>query len=73
MIIISREMKTKETSSDRSYGYSQASFNSNGNITLRNYNCVNKDKDEIIILNGEETAAIINLFKQLQRHNMLPF
>lgn len=56
--------------------YCQASFNSDGAITLRNYNIDNKDSDEIIILSGEETYAIIQLFSRLGKmikNNDLPF
>lgn len=54
----------------------QASFNSDGYITLRNFTRPNKDSDEIIILSGEETQAVINLFSRLGvmfRNNTLPF
>lgn len=71
MKIIKREMKATESTTEIDY-YSQASFNSNGNITLRNYT-TNKDKDEIIILSNEETRAIFNLIKELKKHDMLPF
>ena len=51
-------------------------FRSDGAITLRNYNIDNKDSDEIIILSGEETYAIIQLFSRLGtmiKNNNLPF
>ena len=56
--------------------YCQASFNSDGNITLRNYDRANKDKDEIIILSNSETDALFELFSQMSRKNKnytLPF
>lgn len=56
--------------------YCQASFNSDGAITLRNYNINDKDSDEIIILSAEETYAIIQLFSKLGtmiKNNNLPF
>ena len=71
MKIIKRELKSTESTTEIDY-YSQASFNSNGNITLRNYT-TDKDKDEIIILSNEETRAIFNLIKELKKHDMLPF
>ena len=56
--------------------YCQASFNSDGNITLRNYDRSNKDKDEIIILSQSETKAVFELFSkmgQVQKNYDLPF
>ena len=54
MISIDREMKAKETITGNSnYYYCQASLNSDGNITLRNYDLQNKDSDEIIILSAK--------------------
>ena len=56
--------------------YCQASFNSDGAITLRNYDIEDKDSDEIIIMSAEETQAIIKLFSQLGKmikNNELPF
>lgn len=68
MKIIDREMTIKENITDKSnYSlYCQASFNSDGYITLRNYNITDKNSDEIILLSAEETNAIINLFKTLK-------
>lgn len=54
----------------------QASFNSDGNITLRNYDRSNKNKDEIIILSDSETKALFELFSKMgQKCNAykLPF
>lgn len=75
MKIINREMKAEIEHDSNGSLSCQASFNSDGCITLRNYNRHQKDKDEIIILNGDETVAIIKLFKQLGKHtiNDLPF
>ena len=73
MKIIEREMRATESTTTKDNWSCQASYNSNGNITLRNYNSCEKDKDEIIILSYEETQAIINLFKRLKQHDMLPF
>ena len=78
MKIIDREMTVKETITDKSNNslYCQASFNSDGNITLRNYDIHNKNSDEIIILSAEETQAIIELFakmKAMVHLNGLPF
>ena len=67
MKIIDREMTVKEIITDKSNNslYCQASFNSDGNITLRNYDIKNKNSDEIIILSFEETQAIRNLFRKI--------
>ena len=56
--------------------YCQASFNSDGNITLRNYDRSNKNKDEIIILSNSETKALFELFSKMGQVNKnydLPF
>ena len=54
----------------------QASFNSDGNLTLRNYDRSGKNKDEIIILSETETSALFALFSTLgqkQKTYGLPF
>lgn len=69
MKIIDREMKVVESCTDKS-NYSlkcQASFNSDGVLTLRNYNIEDKNSDEIIILSREETEAIVKLFHETKR------
>jgi hypothetical protein len=77
MKIIDREMTVKEIVTDKSnHQHCQASFNSDGNITLRNYNYGNKNSDKIIVLSAEETQAIIQLFSRLSvitKNNTLPF
>lgn len=73
MKIIEREMKSTENKTNFSNWNCQASFNSNGNITLRNYDSYVKDKDEIIILSDKETEAIFDLFRKLKNKDMLPF
>lgn len=78
MKIIDREMTVKNIITDKSDNslYCQASFNSDGNITLRNYDIHNKNSDEIIILSSEETHAIIELFAKMKAMihlNGLPF
>ena len=69
MITIDREMKTKEVETNKSNSlcYCQASFNSSGNITLRNYDIHNKNSDEIIILSQKETEAIVKLFCEISK------
>lgn len=67
MKIIDREITVKETITEKSNTalYCQASFNSNGVLTLRNYDISNKNSDEIIILSVEETQAVIKLFYEI--------
>ena len=69
MKIIDREMKVVESCTDKS-NYSlkcQASFNSDGVLTLRNYNIEDKNSDEIIIFSHEETNAIVELFRAIKQ------
>ena len=78
MILIDREMKVISKTTDKSNFSSlcQASINSNGCITLRNYNPDSRDSDEIIILSPKETLAIVKLFKEIKRlenYQDLPF
>lgn len=76
MKLIDREMKVVETITGKSNSslYCQASINSNGCITLRNYNISDKNSDEIIILSAEETEAIFELMRVLKmRENSIPF
>ena len=56
--------------------YCQASFNSDGNVTLRNYDRSNKNRDEIIILSQSKTKALFDLFSkmgQMCNNYNLPF
>lgn len=78
MKIIDREMKSKVITTKKGELAldCQASFNSDGYITLRNYTVEDKESDEIIVLSAEETQAIIKLFKNLAksfRCEVLPF
>lgn len=82
MIVIKRNMnaeevvKTAENNIDQYLPYCQASFNSDGNITLRNYDNSNKNKDEVIILSHTETNALFALFSKIGQKNKnydLPF
>lgn len=73
MKIIEREMQTKEHTTKENFDKCQASFNSYGCITIRNYNRYDKDKDEIICLSDKETRAIIDLFRKLKENDILPF
>ena len=78
MKIIDREMISKVITTEKGETMldCQASFNSDGYITLRNYTIENKDSDEIIVLSAEETQAIIKLFKNLAKSfksEVLPF
>lgn len=82
MIIIKRKMVVAERTTTANDNineylpYCQASFNSDGNITLRNYDRSNKDKDEIIILSQSETEAVFKLLSKvgtMTRNYTLPF
>lgn len=75
MIFLNREIKLVETYKNKIHkGKCQASFNSDGNITLRTYK--DKEIDEIIIFSEEETNAIFNLMYNIHENthrNDLPF
>ena len=82
MIKIKRNMvvteceKTANNNIDEYLPRCQASFNSDGNITLRNYDNSNKNNDEIIILSNSETEALFLLFSRMGQKNRnytLPF
>lgn len=82
MIAIERNMKseeiakTAENNLNQYFPHCQASFNSDGNITLRNYDRANKNKDQIIILSNSETMALFALFSKIGQMNKnfdLPF
>jgi hypothetical protein len=62
---IKRGMTVDEAVEDNGFRECQASFNSDGNITLRNYNGFNKNYDEIIILSNTETEALFKLFSKI--------
>ena len=70
MFLLDREMKVTKQISEKSNNslYCQASLNSDGVITLRNYNIENKDSNEIIILSAEETQAIFGLMRTIKKH-----
>lgn len=72
MKIIKRKMQTPnepfvigDDNLDTYLPHCQASFNSNGNITLRNYDRASKNNDEIIILSKSETTALFELFSRM--------
>ena len=82
MIIIKRQLQTNnviETAEHNQREYlpnCQASFNSDGAITLRNYDRSNKNTDEIIVLSTTETEALFRLFSNIGQKNKcydLPF
>ena len=66
MITIKREMQTKAVNKSEKYYSCQASLNSDGVITLRNYNENDRDKDEITVLSREETKAIFALMRSIK-------
>lgn len=55
------------------FNKSQASYNSDGRLTLRNYHWEDKNSDEIILFSRQETEAILNLFVRLEEEKGLPF
>lgn len=63
MIKIKREMQKTETI-ETTQRWTQVAFNSDGCLTVRKYDHLDKDKDEIIIFTKNETREIIGLFKQ---------
>lgn len=68
--------KTANDNIDVYLPYCQASFNSDGCITMRNYDKSNKNNDEIIILSNSETEALFALFSRIGQKNKnydLPF
>ena len=65
MIIINRKMQVTETVKGN-FAQTQASINSDGRITLRNYNSYDKDADEIMILSDTETRAIFDLMRVMK-------
>lgn len=70
MKIIKRKMQAKiinDGSND--FTPTQASFNSDGNITLRHYGYLGadvKNDDEIIVLSESETQAIFELMRKIK-------
>lgn len=74
-IINDVQIQTAAHNIDEYLPFCQASFNSDGNITLRNHSA-NKAKDEIIILSKTETKAVFALFSEIGQINKnfnLPF
>jgi hypothetical protein len=75
-MVVTECEKTANDNIDVYLPHCQASFNSDGNITLRNYDNSNKNNDEIIILSNSETEALFLLFSRLGQKNRnytLPF
>lgn len=76
MEIIKREIKS-DISEVATKLHCQASFNSDGVITLRHYNPYEKGTDDIIVFSNGETKAIIKLFTEINdrisNKNNLPF
>ena len=76
MVKIKRNMSIETNKNEGKYFSScQANLNSEGNIILRNYDFINKNNDEILILSKEETNAIFKLFKIFDKkvNSDLPF
>lgn len=67
MKIIKRTMTSEITQTNDEYSMScQASLNSDGGITLRNYYPHDRDRDEILILSDRETQAIFELMRKIK-------
>lgn len=67
MIIINRKMQAIEQNTGENYDQrSQASINSDGRITIRNYSASDRDHDEIMILSDSETRAIFDLMRVMK-------
>ena len=79
MIILKRNIQTDEIAKESDNMFlceCQASFNSDGNITLRNYDRNDNSEDEIIILSKLETNAIFELMYKINENTKnrgLPF
>ena len=69
-----RTINTSTVENGGNYTDCQASFNSDGCLTLRNYDRCDKANDEIIILTDDETQAIVRLFRKMKPlSDCLPF
>ena len=68
MLIIKRKMESEINSTSENGMYCQASFNSDGNITLRNRKPNRNDDDELMVLSKEETRAVFKLFSKMSQH-----
>lgn len=80
MVILERKMEAAKIDNDRkNFCSCQASLNSDGRITLRNYGVYGErdsDNDEIIILSVAETQAIFGLMRTIKvncKDTDLPF
>lgn len=65
MIILERTMTAKKTEVKQDGASCQASYNSDGVLTLR-HRSYDSDQDEIMIFSKEETRSIIRLFEQIK-------
>jgi hypothetical protein len=75
MQIIKRKIES-EITEVKTKLHCQASFNSDGVITLRHYTPYEKGTDDIIVFSDGETKAIIRLFEKISDRisgNGLPF
>ena len=72
MEIINRKMEAEKNAVGENYMDYQASFNSDGVLTLRNRSHNRLDEDVIIVLSRKETDAIFELFRQIKTKFNLP-
>lgn len=71
MRLIKRIIQSEITDTSEKYDMScQASINSDGRITLRNYSQSERDKDEIFVLSIPETCAIFELMHIIRKENI---
>lgn len=75
MKVITRNMVSEVVETNDGYGYAyQASLNSDGCLTLREYLCDDKEHDKIICFTSDETRAILQLFRLIKNSGFdLPF
>lgn len=71
MEIIKRKM-TAEIDTVEERSSCQASFNSDGVLTLRHKSQYNTNDDVIIVLSHKETEAIFELFRQMKGKISMP-
>ncbi|MBO5408917.1 MAG: hypothetical protein J6A61_05945 [Clostridia bacterium] len=73
---VTESISTADHNQDEYLPNCQASFNSDGCVTLRNYDRSDRSKDEIIILSTSETEALFELFSRISlklKNHTLPF
>ncbi len=72
MQIIKRKMEVEKEKIESDYTSCQASFNSDGVLTLRQKSECNQNEDIITVFSRSETKALIDLFFKLKENFNLP-